>query len=125
MPGIIDGHMHPVEAGGTLLKCNLNYASLTVTEMQQGIAACIEQTKAAEPDDWLEVVSWFQENMRPAGEPTGLLEDAAQDVLEALLPKPTAAQHVEAAAKALDAMRRQGVTRPRTLHVPSSSRSAL
>jgi predicted amidohydrolase YtcJ len=25
MPGLIDGHMHPVEAGGTLLKCNLHY----------------------------------------------------------------------------------------------------
>jgi predicted amidohydrolase YtcJ len=167
MPGLVDGHMHPVEAGATLLKCNLNYASLTVTEMQRGIAACVEQTRAAEPDDWLEVVSWFQENMRPtgvktsratldaletrrpiivrssfghtvlansraltlaritaatadpvggkiwrdaAGEPTGLLEDAAHHVFDSLLPKPTAAQDVEAAAKALDAMKRQGVT---------------
>jgi predicted amidohydrolase YtcJ len=167
MPGLIDGHMHPVEAGGTLLKCNLHYASLTVAEMQQGIAACIEQTKAAEPDDWLEVVSWFQENMRPAGvktgratldtlatkrpiivrssfghtvlansralqlakitaatpdpvggkmwrdaagEPTGLLEDAAHHVFDTLLPKPTPVQDVEAAAKALDAMKQQGVT---------------
>jgi predicted amidohydrolase YtcJ len=167
MPGLVDGHMHPVEAGGTLLKCNLNYASLTVAEMQRGIAACVEQTKTAEPNDWLEVVSWFQENMRPAGvktsratldaldtkrpiivrssfghtvlansralmlakitaatpdpvggkiwrdaagEPTGLLEDAAHHVFDSLLPKPTAAQDVEAAAKALDAMRRQGVT---------------
>jgi predicted amidohydrolase YtcJ len=167
MPGLIDGHMHPVEAGGTLLKCNLHYASLTVAEMQRGIATCVEQTKAAEPDEWLEVVSWFQENMRPtgvttsratldalatkrpiivrssfghtvlansralklakitartpdpvggkiwrdaAGEPTGLLEDAAQHVFDSLLPKPTPAQDVEAAAKALDAMRQQGVT---------------
>jgi predicted amidohydrolase YtcJ len=167
MPGLIDGHMHPLEAGGTLLKCNLNYASLTVSEMQRGIAACVEQTKAAEPHEWLEVVSWFQENMRPAGvttsratldaldtkrpiivrssfghtvlansralelaritaatpdpvggkiwrdaagEPTGLLEDAAHHVFDSLIPKPTAAQDVEAAAKALDAMKRQGVT---------------
>jgi predicted amidohydrolase YtcJ len=135
--------------------------------MQRGIAACLEQTRAAEPDDWLEVVSWFQENMRPAGvktsratldalptrrpiivrssfghtmlansralmlgkitaatpdpvsgkiwrdaagEPTGLLEDAAQHVFDSLLPKPTAAQDVEAAVKAADAMKRQGVT---------------
>jgi len=167
MPGLIDGHMHPVEAGGTLLKCNLHYESLTVTEMQRGIAACVSQTKTAEPNDWLEVVSWFQENMRPAGvkttraildaletkrpiivrssfghtvlansralqlakitaatpdpvggkiwrdaagEPTGLLEDAAHHVFDSLLPKPTAAQDVEAAAKALDAMKQQGVT---------------
>lgn len=167
MPGLIDGHMHPLEAGTTLLKCSLNYAALTVTELQQRVQACIERTKTAEPDGWLEVVSWFQESMLPAGvktsratldalqtkrpiivrssfghtvlansralalaqitaktpdptggkiwrdaagEPTGLLEDAAHHVFDSLLPKPTAAQDVEAAAKALDAMRRQGVT---------------
>jgi predicted amidohydrolase YtcJ len=167
MPGVIDGHMHPLEAGTTLLKCSLNYAALTVTEMQQRVRACIDQTKTAEPDSWLEVVSWFQESMLPAGvktsratldalqtkrpiivrssfghtvlansralmlagitaktpdptggkiwrdaagEPTGLLEDAAHHVFDTLLPKPTAAQDVEAAAKALDAMSRQGVT---------------
>jgi predicted amidohydrolase YtcJ len=167
MPGLVDGHMHPLEAGATLLKCNLDYASLTVKDLQQRVQACVDQTRTAEPDGWLEVVSWFQESMLPAGvktsratldaldtkrpilvrssfghtmlansralmlagitaatpdpvggkiwhdaagEPTGLLEDAAQDVLDALLPKPTAAQNVEAAAKALDAMKRQGVT---------------
>lgn len=167
MPGIVDGHMHPLEAGGTLLKCNLKYASLTVAEMQREVQACVVQTQAEEPDGWLEVVSWFQESMRPAGvttsratldalttkrpiivrssfghtvlansralmlakitaatpdpaggkiwrdaagAPTGLLEDAAHDVFDSLLPKPTAAQDVEAAAKALDAMQRQGVT---------------
>lgn len=167
MPGLVDGHMHPLEAGATLLKCNLHYASLTVAELQRGVQACIAQTQAEERDSWLEVVSWFQENMRPAGvttsratldaletkrpiivrssfghtvlansralqlakisaatpdppggkiwrdaagEPTGLLEDAANDVFDSLLPKPTAAQDVEAAAKALEAMRLQGVT---------------
>src|SRR5271169_2463013 len=67
MPGLIDGHMHPLEAGATLLKCNLHYASLTVTELQQRVQACLDQTKPQEPDEWLEVVSWFQESMRPAG----------------------------------------------------------
>ena len=167
MPGLVDGHMHPREAGATLLKCNLNYASLTVEELQRRVAACVDQTKTSEPDGWLEVVSWFQESMLPAGvktsratldalqtkrpiivrssfghtvlansralmlgkitaatpdpvggkiwrdaagEPTGLLEDAAHHVFDSLLPKPTAAQDVEAAAKALDAMRQQGVT---------------
>ena len=167
MPGLVDGHMHPLEAGATLLKCNLNYASLTVAELQRGIQACVEQTRAAEPDGWLEVVGWFQESMLPAGvktsratldalhtkrpiivrssfghtvlansraltlagitaatpdpvggkiwrdaagEPTGLLEDAAHHGFDSLLPQPTAAENVEAAVKALDAMQRQGVT---------------
>jgi predicted amidohydrolase YtcJ len=67
MPGLIDGHMHPLDAGSQLLKCNLNYASLTVAEFQQQIQACLDQEASKEPDAWLEVTSWFQEIMRPAG----------------------------------------------------------
>ena len=67
MPGLVDGHMHPLEAGADLLKCSLNYESLTVAEMQQRIQACLDHDASKEPDAWLEVVSWFQESMRPAG----------------------------------------------------------
>jgi len=67
MPGIIDGHMHPLEAGSQLLKCNLNYESLTIAEFQRRIQACLDQTTSKEPDTWLEVVNWFQESMLPAG----------------------------------------------------------
>jgi predicted amidohydrolase YtcJ len=67
MPGLIDGHMHPLEAGLKLLKCSLNYESLTVPEMQQRIQACLDQSPTADSNEWLEVVSWFQESMRPAG----------------------------------------------------------
>ena len=67
MPGLIDGHMHPLEAGAKLLKCSLNYESLTIAEMQQRIQSCLDHEASREPDAWLEVVSWFQESMRPAG----------------------------------------------------------
>jgi len=67
MPGLVDGHMHPLEAGLKLEKCSLNYEPLTVPQFQQRIQACLEQTRNQEPDAWLEVVSWFQESMRPAG----------------------------------------------------------
>jgi predicted amidohydrolase YtcJ len=67
MPGLVDGHMHPLEAGLKLLKCSLNYESLTVPEMQARIQACLDSSPAANPNEWLEVVSWFQESMRPAG----------------------------------------------------------
>jgi predicted amidohydrolase YtcJ len=67
MPGLIDGHMHPLEAGLKLQKCSLNYESLTVPQLQQRVQACLDQTSTQEPDGWLEVVSWFQESMRPAG----------------------------------------------------------
>jgi predicted amidohydrolase YtcJ len=44
------------------------------------------------------------------GKPTGLLEDAAQDIAMSLLPPLTVAENLAASTKALDAMRRQGIT---------------
>jgi len=45
-----------------------------------------------------------------AGNPTGLLDDAAQDLVSGKLPKPTAADDEQSARAALDALRRQGIT---------------
>jgi predicted amidohydrolase YtcJ len=67
MPGLVDGHLHPLGAGLTLRKCSLNYEPLTVAELQQRVQACLDETQSYEPDLWLEVVSWFQEGMRPSG----------------------------------------------------------
>jgi predicted amidohydrolase YtcJ len=44
------------------------------------------------------------------GQVTGLLEDAAQDIAMRLLPPLTVAENLAASTKALDAMRRQGIT---------------
>jgi predicted amidohydrolase YtcJ len=44
------------------------------------------------------------------GEPTGLLEDAAMELVSKVLPKTTPAENVTAASFALDALGRQGVT---------------
>jgi predicted amidohydrolase YtcJ len=167
MPGLIDAHMHPLQGGTVLLKCSLEYLPLTVAQLQQRVQACLDQTQANEPNGWLEVVSWFQESMRPAGvttsratldvlktkrpiivrssfghtvlansralelagisattpdpiggkiwrdpagNPTGLLEDAAFEVFATLVPSPTPAENAVAARAALDAMARQGIT---------------
>jgi predicted amidohydrolase YtcJ len=167
MPGLIDGHMHPLEAGLKLRKCSLNYDPLTVAQLQERVQACLDKAKDQEPDGWLEVVSWFQESMRPAGvktsratldalktsrpiivrssfghtvlansralafakitkaspdplggkiwrdadgNPTGLLEDAAFDVFDGLIPKPTPEGNIAAAKEAQKAMLAQGVT---------------
>jgi predicted amidohydrolase YtcJ len=167
MPGLIDGHMHPVAAGIDLLKCNLNYELLTVTEFQRRIQACADKRQGDTPDAWLEVVNWFRYGMTPkdvaitrvtldalrtqrpivvhdsfghsslanskalqlakitanskapaggridrdaAGAPTGILEDSAQELVNSLLPKPTAKDYVAGARAALDALRHQGVT---------------
>jgi predicted amidohydrolase YtcJ len=167
MPGLQDGHMHPLGGGAGLLKCSLDYAPLTVEEFKTRIAKCLSDTADQEPDTWLEVISWYQEAMIPAGtkvtkgdldalstkrpiivrssfghstvvnsralalagvtaatpdppggkiwrdeagNPTGLLDDAAQDLVEKVVPTPTAADNVKSAKAALDAMRRQGIT---------------
>jgi predicted amidohydrolase YtcJ len=67
MPGLVDGHLHPLEGGLRLQQCSLNYEALSVEELQQRVQACLDKTRSQEPDGWLEVVNWFQESMRPAG----------------------------------------------------------
>ena len=167
MPGLIDGHMHPLAGGTVLLKCNLNYERLTIAQMQAKVQQCLDQSKDQEPNGWLEVVNWFQEAMLPAGtvtnsavldslhtrrpifvlssfghtglansralelahvtastpnpqggriahdasgKPSGILEDAAYQLVEALVPPSTSAEDINASETALDALRAQGVT---------------
>ena len=167
MPGLVDGHMHPLQGGAALLKCSLNYEQLGIEQMQAKIQSCLDATRTQEPNGWLEVVNWFQEGMVPAGvvanramldalktkrpilvassfghtslvnsraidiaditaktadplggkigrdaagNPTGLLDDAAQDLVSDKVPKSTPDDDVRSAEAALDAMRRQGVT---------------
>jgi predicted amidohydrolase YtcJ len=167
MPGLVDGHMHPVMGGASLLKCNLNYERLTIENMQVRIQQCLDQTRNREPDGWLEVVNWFQEAMLPAGTvtthavldalktsrpifvrssfghtalinsrainlagiaqgtqdpphgqigrdpagvPTGILDDAAQRLVDRLIPPALPEDNVRAVKAALDAARKQGIT---------------
>jgi predicted amidohydrolase YtcJ len=79
MPGLVDGHMHPLQGGIVLLKCNLNYERLTVPQFQERVQACLDRTRAQEPDQWLEVVNWFQQDMLPPGTQ---LTHATLDVLK-------------------------------------------
>ena len=167
MPGLVDGHMHPLQGGQSLTKCNLDYAQLSIEALQTKVQSCLDATRTREPAQWLEVVNWFQEGMMPAGvavtkasldalntkrpiivessfghsslvnsralgladvtaktadplsgkiardaagNPTGLLDDAAQELVRNKLPPPTPEDDFKAAQAALDAMRRQGIT---------------
>lgn len=83
MPGLVDGHMHPLDGGATLLKCNLNYERLTVAQLQSRIQACLDATRGAEPNQWLQVVNWFREAMIPNGVATSR---ATLDVLKTRRP---------------------------------------
>ena len=67
MPGLVDGHMHPLSGGLKLTACSLDYLALTVEDFRARIQSCLDATKDQEPDGWLEVESWFQQNMLPPG----------------------------------------------------------
>jgi predicted amidohydrolase YtcJ len=67
MPGLVDGHMHPLSGGLKLMGCSLNYEALTVQQFRARIQACLDNSRDKEPGDWLVVQSWFQTNMLPPG----------------------------------------------------------
>ena len=58
MPGIHDGHIHPLSGGRFLSAPSLNYAQLTLTEFLDALAEILHDTRADEPDGWLRVGQW-------------------------------------------------------------------
>ncbi|WP_431898421.1 amidohydrolase [Nonomuraea sp. bgisy101] len=67
MPGLHDGHMHPMSGGQGLIGCDLKYASLTVERFQDEIRAYLDKTKDKEPGAWVVVSHWYVQAMRPKG----------------------------------------------------------
>ncbi|GBR00402.1 amidohydrolase [Acetobacter oeni] len=167
MPGLTDGHMHPLHGGRNLVGCSLDYLALTAGEFTSRIRTCAASPAMHTTDGWLIVRNWFQEAMKPegtrltkqaldtvdsqhpiivlstfghsilansaalkaagitaqtqapaggeivhdsSGQPAGNLEDTAQTLMQAVLPKPTAQDDIAAADAALKAMRAQGIT---------------
>ncbi|MFF4148450.1 amidohydrolase [Streptomyces sp. NPDC001698] len=167
MPGLHDGHIHPLSGGRGLLGLDFQYAPLTVAEFRATIQAYLDTTAAQEPDGWVTGAHWYLQAMRPAGtkvtradldtlttrrpilisssdghtslansralqlagitgstpdpatgtierdatgEPTGILQDGAQDLVRSKIPPATAEDNVRYAEAALAALRAQGVT---------------
>jgi len=67
MPGLVDGHMHPLAGGYSLLGCDLKYERLTVQQVLERIQRCLDGSRDREPDGWLQVRNWFQEAMIGGG----------------------------------------------------------
>ncbi len=67
MPGLVDGHVHPLKGGQILSSCSLGYEALTRSQLRERIAACVAAEPAAGPNDWLEVWSWQAQAIVPAG----------------------------------------------------------
>ena len=90
MPGIIDGHMHPMNYGrASLQHCDLKQESLDIPEFQERIQKCLDASRDQEPDGWLEVSNAFLEIMRPVGVwPTRAALDALKTRRPIFVPSP-------------------------------------
>ena len=58
MPGIHDGHMHPLSGGRYLTNPSLDYAQLNLAQFLKRMATLIERSSDLEPDTWLTVGQW-------------------------------------------------------------------
>ncbi len=66
MPGLVDGHSHPLAGGSSQRACNLDYLPLTEAEFLGRIQTCLDNAKAGD-DDILVVGGWYRQFMRPKG----------------------------------------------------------
>ncbi|WP_208921620.1 amidohydrolase [Streptomyces capitiformicae] len=67
MPGLQDGHMHPLGAAAQSLNPSLGNASMTVPQFRARIQEMLDASAAQEPDGWLQVVDWNPVGLLPAG----------------------------------------------------------
>lgn len=67
MPGIHDGHMHPLGAARASLNPSLQNATVTVSQLQVVLQSFLDATLGAEPDTWLQVTDWNPVGLLPAG----------------------------------------------------------
>lgn len=67
MPGLHDGHMHPLGAAAQSLNPSLRNGSSTVAELQAVLQGFLDATADQEPDGWLEVTDWNPVGLLPAG----------------------------------------------------------
>ncbi|KAJ4215789.1 hypothetical protein NW759_009650 [Fusarium solani] len=57
MPGFVDPHMHVLQAGQDLLKCNFNYQRLNVEQILEHLQTCLDSDPDSTDDDWLDGVA--------------------------------------------------------------------
>ena len=67
MPGLVDGHIHPLMGGAMLRSCSLDYQPLTEQQFLSRIQACLDNDKTSADSDLLIVTGWYRQFMRPAG----------------------------------------------------------
>ena len=63
MPGIHDGHIHPLAGGLALIKPTLNYRKLDLAPFLAAIRKFLRRSADQEPDGWLSVDLWEPQGM--------------------------------------------------------------
>ena len=58
LPGIHDGHMHPLSGGLVLTQPSLNYRELNLKQFVAAIRKLLARSVEEEPDGWLQVELW-------------------------------------------------------------------
>lgn len=58
MPGLVDGHVHPLGAAADALDQSLEDAALTTDELLGWLQEMLDETADEEPDGWLSVQMW-------------------------------------------------------------------
>ncbi|KAF5512728.1 putative amidohydrolase YtcJ [Colletotrichum aenigma] len=139
MPGFVDVHMHVLQAGQNLLKCDFNYQRLSRQQVLDHLQECIDTDGTAQ-DTWLDAVNLNYVAMALSGEsltkadldtlnttrpmslrsndyhtfvlnsqPSGVLLDGA-NILIAGPPAFTDEKNAEAGRAALQILRQNGIT---------------
>lgn len=67
MPGIHDGHMHPLGAARQSLNPSLQNATVTVAELQAILRSFLDASADRGPDAWLQVTDWNPVGLLPPG----------------------------------------------------------
>ncbi len=75
MPGIHDGHTHPLSGGLALTKPTLNYRKLDLRPFLRALRRILDRTRDQEPDGWLSVDLW---------EPSGMDRQPTKEDLDTL-----------------------------------------
>ncbi|QUQ65868.1 amidohydrolase [Kutzneria sp. CA-103260] len=67
MPGLHDGHIHPIEGGAGLHTPSLDDATLTVPQIISVVTAALNASTGQEPDGWLQIANWNSAGVLPPG----------------------------------------------------------
>ncbi|MBL1100995.1 amidohydrolase [Streptomyces coffeae] len=67
MPGLHDGHAHPIVAGPSLHNVCLADTKLTIPQIQAVITSALKASADQEPGGWLQIDNWHSSGVLPAG----------------------------------------------------------